>query len=110
MYSCPSFTVTTVLAASSAVITVSGEIDVDAVPELEFALDRCLDQRSGVIRLDLGAVRFCDCAGLSALLRARLRAYGLGSTLLLHDVPPAVARLLTLTETDELFERRVAAA
>ncbi|MGW1991809.1 STAS domain-containing protein [Embleya sp. NPDC001921] len=109
MYSCPSFTVTTVLTDSSAVVTVIGEIDVDAVPELAFALDRCLDQRPGALRLDLSAVRFCDCAGLNALLRARLRARGVGTTLVLYGVTPVVARLLVLTETEGLFGRRIAA-
>jgi anti-sigma B factor antagonist len=51
-------------------------------------------------------MRFCDCAGLSALLAAARTAKTHGSELRLCAVPHALARLLRLSHTIEQSDVR----
>ena len=51
------------------------------------------------VQLDLSEVSFIDCAGLSALLRARRSAAGHGCRVRIAAMSPAVRRLLDLSET-----------
>ncbi len=55
------------------------------------------------MRLDLSAVTFCDCAGLGVLVQAHHRFLAVRGTLLLIDVSPRMARLLTITALDEVL-------
>ncbi|WP_331767890.1 STAS domain-containing protein [Embleya sp. NBC_00896] len=109
MPSSSDFTVSTVLAGPWAVVTPAGEIDVDSAPDLERALDDCLDHHPSEVHVDLYAVRFCDCRGLGTLLRAQRRAHTLGAALVLHDPAPVVARLLAVSGTDGVLGPPVAA-
>ena len=52
-------------------VTVRGEVDVAAVPELMAALDAAIRETTGAFVIDLCEVEFLDSAGLSVLLRAR---------------------------------------
>jgi anti-sigma B factor antagonist len=52
-------------------VTVRGEVDVAAVPELMAALDAAIRESTGAFVIDLCEVEFLDSAGLSVLLRAR---------------------------------------
>lgn len=59
------------------------------------------------VTVDLAAVTFCDCAGLNALLRARLEAMESGADgvrrFRIHGMSGQVARLLDLTGTRRYF-------
>ena len=55
--------------------------------------------------IDLREVSFCDSSGLGALLDARQAAADAGVALVLRDVPPAVDRLLELTDVDGWLNR-----
>ncbi|MFF8610357.1 STAS domain-containing protein [Streptomyces sp. NPDC015346] len=81
-------------------VAVSGEIDFVSAPRLRAALDAALSDGARRVVVDFGEVQFCDCYGLSVLLRARRRARERGMDLRLVNVDaPPVRRLLELTET-----------
>ena len=50
--------------------------------------------------IDLGQVSFCDSSGLGALLDVRRAAGEAGVAVSLRSVPPALDRLLELTDVD----------
>ena len=52
-------------------IAVRGEIDLDAVPVLEPALDAVIRDTAGAFVLDLCELEFLDSSGLRLILRAR---------------------------------------
>ncbi|WP_327183587.1 STAS domain-containing protein [Streptomyces sp. NBC_01334] len=78
-------------------ITLSGEIDFDSAPLLCASLEQCLREGVHTIDVDLTSVRFCDCSGLNAFLRAAQRTTLVGGIMRLHHPPPMLARLLDLT-------------
>ncbi|WP_327315825.1 STAS domain-containing protein [Streptomyces sp. NBC_01235] len=80
-----------------ALITLSGEIDLDSAPLLCASLERCLRDGVPTVDVDLTFVRFCDCSGLNAFLRAAQQATVAGGALRLHHPPPMLARMLDLT-------------
>ncbi|MCB5908128.1 STAS domain-containing protein [Streptomyces pinistramenti] len=83
-------------------VAVSGEIDIVSAPQLRMALDEALAGTGHLVEVDFGDVRFCDCCGLSVLLRARRRAHEQGADLRLVNVAsPLVRRLLDGTGTVE---------
>jgi anti-sigma B factor antagonist len=87
-----------------AVVTVTGELDIATAPLLDYVLDRAIEGRPAPhVIVDLRGVTFIDCAALGVLIRARNR---LGDRLWLRNVPPAVTRLLDLTDLTDLFAVR----
>jgi len=77
-----------------ALVTLSGEIDLESVPLVRASLERCLRDGIRAIDVDLVSVTFCDCTGLNAFLRAAQQATVVGGTLRLHHPPPTLARIL----------------
>ena len=88
--------------AGTALITLSGEIDLALRAGLEFAAEEAI-LRSLPVRVDLSAVTFMDSQGLAALLRARQEAESSGGSLRLEGVPARVLKLLRLTRLDSVF-------
>ena len=84
---------------TSALITLIGEIDLDAVPMVRDALESRLHDGIRTIDVDLVALTFCDVTGIGALLGAAQHAFAAGVSLLLHEPTAATERLLTLTGT-----------
>ncbi|WP_439379551.1 STAS domain-containing protein [Amycolatopsis lexingtonensis] len=81
------------------VVEVTGEIDVCTVARLEATLDEHLRAGPGVLRVDLGAVRFLGAAGLRVLMRVHERAVALGVHLVLDaGRSHAAARALDLLD------------
>jgi anti-sigma B factor antagonist len=60
------------------VVEVAGEIDLCTAGRLEATLGEHVLARPGVLRVDLGEVRFLGAAGIRALLRAQERAEDVG--------------------------------
>jgi len=60
------------------VLEVDGEVDLCTAPPLAAALDEHLRARPGVLRIDLGKVRFLGAAGIRVLLRAQRHAEAAG--------------------------------
>ncbi|MGW1935026.1 STAS domain-containing protein [Streptomyces sp. NPDC001919] len=102
-------------------VAVGGEIDSAGAPRLYRILRAALDRHPEGIRLDLGDVTFCDCAGLRAFLTARAawdahaarasrhrRLAGHAAPtprtpFILGPTSPRMARLLLLTGTGRSF-------
>jgi anti-sigma B factor antagonist len=83
------------------VITLEGELDIAAAPELRTRLDE-FDGKTLV--LDFTRTTFIDSAVLKELLRGRAELSERGVRLVLVAVPPPVRRLMDLTRTSELFD------
>ncbi|MFB7664030.1 STAS domain-containing protein [Kitasatospora sp. NPDC056138] len=81
----------------------AGEIDLDHVKELRHVLNSAAARSPAGLDLDLAAVSFCDCVGLSVLLGVRVRCLAAGGVLRLVAAGPRVQRLLELTGTAKLF-------
>jgi anti-sigma B factor antagonist len=90
--------------ADGVLITVAGELDIATAATLDQVLDRAIQGRPAPhVIIDLCDVTFIDCAALGVLIRARNR---LGDRLWLRSVPPAVTRLLELTDLTDVFAVR----
>ncbi|MFF9690332.1 STAS domain-containing protein [Streptomyces sp. NPDC014623] len=77
-------------------VALVGELDLDTAPQVREAVTACLAKQPTSLCLDLTDVTFCDCAGLSALLRARSTVLRAGVGLVVEGVGPQLARLLSL--------------
>ncbi|MGX5186831.1 ANTAR domain-containing protein [Streptomyces avermitilis] len=101
---CPWLKVEVHPAGDRQVVVAYGDIDVDTEAILQRALREALDHSVSGVNLDLGAVGFCDCAGLNVLLRMRRHALAHGKTLAVQATGPATGKLLTMTGTLSLFD------
>lgn len=88
---------------ASAVVEIVGEIDVHTAGELRTILLALADEGHLHIVADFSGVRFCDAAGLGALVGVNNRVAERGGTLRLTGVRPAQRRILRITRLDELF-------
>ncbi|MGW1720275.1 ANTAR domain-containing protein [Streptomyces sp. NPDC002156] len=84
-------------------VVVSGTIDLVTERALHNGLRQALAGSDRGIDLDLTGVDFCDCSGLNALLRLRMRALDEGKIITIRAAGTAVLRLLSLTGTLPLF-------
>jgi len=84
------------------VLTLEGELDLAAAPQLQARIDETPSGRALV--LDLSQVTFIDSAVLKELLRARAELAERDVRFVLAGVAAPVRRLLDLTRTSELFE------
>jgi anti-anti-sigma factor len=80
------------------VLRLQGELDAANEDHLRCAIRTVLDQYGPhVLVLDLSALGFTDCAGLSAILWAHKHLAGRGYELVLTGIQPFVRRLLNIT-------------
>ncbi|WP_369250598.1 STAS domain-containing protein [Streptomyces sp. R41] len=86
-----------------ALVTLTGEIDLNSAPLVHASLERCLRDGIHAIDVDVTAVTFCDCSGLNAFLYALSHTTAAGGSLQLHHPSPALERLVTLTGSSSLF-------
>ena len=63
------------------VVTVRGNLDIDATPVLSTTLDQVLDRPQPHVVVDLSGVEFCDSTGLSAFVVGHERATAAGGWL-----------------------------
>lgn len=89
---------------ASAVVEIAGEIDVHTVGELRAVLLALAAEGRPNIVVDFSGVRFCDAAGLGALVGVNNRVTEAGGTLRLIGVRPAQRRILRITRLDRLFQ------
>jgi anti-sigma B factor antagonist len=90
---------------STAVLAVSGDLDIAGVDEFLDHGERLL--RSGVpaLEVDLADVTFIDSSGIGALVRL-WKAASDGQQLRLRHVPRSVSRVLELTGLTDMFADR----
>jgi anti-anti-sigma factor len=85
-------------------LALSGELDLASADELDEVIRQAESGDGLRIVVDLADLRFIDSTGLNVLLKARARSRENGHRLTFepsrHD---AVTRLLTLTQTAEIF-------
>jgi anti-sigma B factor antagonist len=86
-----------------AVVEAIGEIDVHTAGELRTILTALADEGHTQIVVDFAGVRFCDAAGLGALVAVNNRVRNAGGTLRLVRVGPAQRRILRVARLDQLF-------
>ena len=91
-------------AGDGTVLSVSGEIDMQTVPELRSKVDE-LDVAHRTLVLDLDGVGFVDSSGLGSLLGIKKQQDRAGGRLLLARVPASVARIIEITKMDRVFDR-----
>jgi anti-anti-sigma factor len=88
---------TTVLPGGHVVVALSGELDVDTVPEARNALDSAVGQAVTGVIINLAEVTFLDAAGLGVLVRVSKNTQHLPDGVRLAAVPAHVRRLLEVT-------------
>ena len=86
-----------------AVLRLKGELDLNTVTSIGWAIDEALDQRCILVGMDLSGVSFIDCAGIGALVGVMHRLRGASAQLCVHRLSPQVARMMKLSGTDVLF-------
>jgi anti-anti-sigma factor len=80
-----------------ATVTLSGEIDLLTVPELEMTLHKLLaDDRLLRIDLQLRGLTFLDASGISAIIGAHVAAENTGRQLRLLQPLPHIRRILEI--------------
>jgi anti-anti-sigma factor len=85
------------------VVTLCGELDLDAEAVLREAVGQALRRSRTGVDLDMARIAFWDCSALNVLLDLRCVARRDGKTLAVRAAGPAVTRLLELTGTGPLF-------
>lgn len=96
--------------APGQVLALSGRLDVAAAADVRLALADAVDTGAGDLVLDLAALEVVDATGLGVLVGAHRRAGRSGRTLVLHDVPPRIGRLLRRTRLDRVLRQSVSTA
>ncbi|RKE23510.1 STAS domain-containing protein [Streptomyces sp. TLI_171] len=92
-------TATVTVHATVAHLHLSGELDMDTVPDVEAAVRTAFLGHPRIIIIEASALSFCDCAGLGALLRASRRITDTGGVFHLENPSPRLVRLAALTGT-----------
>lgn len=76
-----------------------GEVDITVSDHLYEVLRDAVEQTVGTVEVDLRRVRFLDCTGIGALLRARGDALESGHVMFISGPRGIVRRVLDLTDT-----------
>ncbi|MFD3517481.1 STAS domain-containing protein [Streptomyces sp. NPDC058657] len=84
-----------------------GALDLSGAAPVRAAVADCFARRPDRVVVELWDLRFCDCAGLNALLEAKATADMLGAELRVEGARAQVARLFALTGADEVFANSV---
>jgi anti-anti-sigma factor len=93
----PSYELSSQVLGSEALVVASGELDLQAVPELRDLFSSLASSGCREVVVDASGVTFIDVSGLRALLGGVSR----GLTLLLQAPSKPVVRLLQLTATTD---------
>jgi anti-sigma B factor antagonist len=81
----------------SAMLTVSGELDMATAPQFSETLSWLLGQNHHQVTVDLGRVSFVDSSGLAIFIRAHHEMTEMGGRLVLSNPSKPVRRLLDVT-------------
>ena len=82
------------------IVAAPEEIDITNADELRAAVLQAASSGDGTFVVDMSRTRFCDSAGLHALVDAHKRAQVEGGEVLLAVSSPAVLRLFQITGVD----------
>ena len=84
-------------------LVLRGRLDVRVTADVRLALAAAVTEGTGELVLDVSALEGVDATGLGVLVGAHRGAGRVGRVLVLHDVPPALARALVLTRLDRVL-------
>ena len=84
-------------------VAVDGELDLSTADQLQDTLGAAMAEGSGPIVLDLGALRFCDSAGLAVMVKTHNLLAAEGRRLVIASPSAAVARVLELSGLDQVI-------
>jgi anti-sigma B factor antagonist len=87
------------------VVAAPAEIDITNADGLRAALGQAAGNGPGTLVVDLTRTRFCDSAGMHALVDAHKRARAEGGQVLLAVSGAAVPRILEITGIDRVLPR-----
>ena len=99
----PAFSVSESRLRGAPGVAVRGEVDLDAVPALEQALDDAIRESSGAFVLDLCDVEFLDSSGLRVMLHARALLGREDRALAIVCPPGPVRRLFDVAGISDLL-------
>jgi anti-sigma B factor antagonist len=85
------------------VVTAPEEIDITNAGGLQVALFEAIGPGSALVIVDMSRTRFCDSAGLNALVNADRRARAEGGELRLVIVAESIVRVVALTGVDRVI-------
>ena len=100
----PRSTATLDTALDTALVTVTGALDVTTLPRVREELERAVADRPGRLVVDLSACTFVDAGALALLLDLHRRLSRTGAVLTLRGSCPRVLRLLSLTGLRRVFD------
>ncbi len=85
-------------------LVLAGEIDEFSYPDLTASLAQAADAGAGDLHIDLGAVEYCDIAGLRAIVCATASPGEPRPSrrVVLHSVPPHLRKVLHILGWDTL--------
>jgi anti-anti-sigma factor len=86
-----------------AVLRLRGELDLNTIKAMSWAIDEALEQHCILVGIDLSEVSFIDCSGIGALVEVMHRLSAASAQLCVHRLSPQVSRMMKLTGTDVLF-------
>ncbi len=85
------------------VVTAPEEIDITNAAGLQVAVSEAIGSGSALVIVDMSRTRFCDSAGLNALVAADRRARAEGGEVRLVIVTEAILRVVALTGVDRVI-------
>jgi anti-anti-sigma factor len=86
-----------------AVVTLPDEIDTSNGGQVQDTLTSALDDGAAVLVADAGGTTFCECSGVTALLRTHHRAAAAGAQLRVVVGSSPMRRILELTAADQVL-------
>ena len=86
------------------VLRLQGELDASTEDQMRTAIGNALDHSPELLVVDLSALGFMDCSGLSVLVRAHQRLAEQGRQLLITGAQPVVQRLIRVTGLDTYLQ------
>lgn len=100
MLASPYLAITAHHCGRGSVLRLQGELDASTEDQLRVVIGSALDQSPELLVVDLSALAFMDCSGLSVLVWAHQRLAGQQGELLITGAQPVVQRLIRLTGLD----------
>ena len=85
------------------VVELSGRLDVEAADADTPALQQAIDQSSGGVVIDMGAVQFISSSGLRMLIAAYQSAQDAGKPMALVRAQPSVYKIFKVSALDAMF-------
>lgn len=100
----PCLAITTRHCGRRSVVRLQGELDASTEDRLRLAIGGALNRSPEVLVVDLSALGFMDCSGLSVLVWAHQRLAEQERQLLITGAQPVVQRLIRLTGLDTYLQ------